>query len=261
VKLEHRMVASREAAQQPKAKLFIAAGASISVEDAIKALVTRSANDVAVIVAEHLGGTEERFASKMTAKARELGMSRTRFLNASGLPNPAQQTTARDMATLSQALLEDFPQFYGYFQTPSIKWGREYARNHNNLLGKVEGVDGIKTGYTIASGFNLASSVMRDGQRIIAVVMGGETALARDNQMRYLIEQSFQTLLARGPNAARLASLPLERSAFDTPATGAAAERTADDQEEAQGSATGEDDALSRAAELLREAEAESTGD
>ena len=256
VKLEERMTASREAALQPPSKLGIVAGGTISVEDAIKALVTRSANDVAVVIAEHLAGTQDRFASKMTAKARELGMSRTRFVNASGLPSPLQQTTARDMATLGQALIEDYPQFYGYFQTPSIKWGRLYARNHNNLLGKVEGVDGIKTGYTRASGFNLVSSVERDGARIIAVVMGGETALARDNQMRYLIDQSFQTLQARGPNAARFAALPLERPAFDQaelrgarPGAVAPGAGTV-----AQGSA-GDEDALARAAEVIRQAE------
>lgn len=254
VKLEDRMSASREAALQPPSKLGIAAGATISVEDAIKALVTRSANDVAVVIAEHLAVTQDRFASKMTAKARELGMSRTRFVNASGLPSPLQQTTARDMATLGQALIEDYPQFYGYFQTPSIKWGRLYARNHNNLLGKVEGVDGIKTGYTRASGFNLVSSVERDGARIIAVVMGGETALARDNQMRYLIDQSFQTLQARGPNAARFASLPLERVAFGggEPRGGQPGGATAG--AIAQGSA-GDEDALARAAEVIRQAE------
>ena len=247
------MVASREAALQPPSKLGIAAGGTITVEDAIKALVTRSANDVAVVVAEHLAGTQERFASKMTAKARELGMSRSRFVNASGLPNPLQQTTARDMATLGQALIEDYPQFYGYFQTPSIKWGRLYARNHNNLLGKVEGVDGIKTGYTRASGFNLVSSVEREGARIIAVVMGGETALARDNQMRYLIDQSFQTLHARGPNAARFASLPLERAAFDAPEP-RGVQAGAPGPGVAQGSA-GDEDALARAAEVIRQAE------
>lgn len=210
IRLQDRMVASRYAASQAPSRLGLTPGSSITVEDAIKALVTKSANDVAVVIAEQLAGTESRFAARMTARARELGMSRTRFVNASGLPDTRQQTTARDIATLSQALIEDYPQFYGYFQTPGIKWGGAYAKNHNNLLGKVEGVDGIKTGYTRASGFNLASSVMRNGHRLIAVVMGGETALSRDNQVRFLIEQGFASLSAR-ENGTAFVSLPMNR--------------------------------------------------
>jgi len=257
VKLQDRIVASKRAAAQPPSKLGIAAGGSISVEDAIKALVTKSANDVAVAVGEHLAGTEARFAARMTARARELGMSRTRFVNASGLPDTRQQTTARDIATLSQALLEDYPQFYGYFQTPSIKWGRVYAKNHNNLLGKVEGVDGIKTGYTRASGFNLATSVMRNGHRLIAVVMGGETALSRDNQMRFLIEQSFASLESRA-SGTQLVGIPMERVTLD-PASGLARTETValDRPAYAVGIPTGpdqgsaEDETLARIADVL----------
>lgn len=253
VRLNEQMVASKRAVAQPPSKLGLRAGASISVEDAIKALVTKSANDVAVVVAEHLAGSESRFAAQMTARARELGMSRTRYVNASGLPDSRQQTTARDVATLSLALQEDYPQFYGYFQTPGLKWGRTYAANHNRLLGRVEGVDGIKTGYTRASGFNLASSVTREGRRIIGVVLGGETAAARDNQMRYLIEQSFATLYARSNGspggAVTFTSLPTTRVRVD-PVTGQA--RVI----EAQGDAAGED-VLDRISQVLQEAEGE----
>ncbi len=211
---------SRNAAAQPPSRLGVRAGEQILVDDAIRALVTKSANDVAVAVAEHLAGSEARFAARMTARAREIGMGRTRFVNASGLPDSRQQTTARDIATLSQALIEDYPQYYGFFQTPGMSWKRVYARNHNRLLGVVEGVDGIKTGYTNASGFNLASSAARGGHRLIAVVLGGETALARDNQMRYLIEEGFASLSAStSVGNVRLASLPVDRVSID-PATG-----------------------------------------
>lgn len=211
---------SRNAAGQPPSRLGVRAGDQILVDDAIRALVTKSANDVAVAIAEHLAGSEARFAARMTARAREIGMGRTRFVNASGLPDSRQQTTARDIATLSQALIEDYPQYYGYFQTPGMSWRRIYARNHNRLLGVVEGVDGIKTGYTNASGFNLATSVSRGGQRLIAVVLGGETALSRDNQMRYLIEQGFASLSASvEAGNIRFTSLPVDRAAID-PASG-----------------------------------------
>lgn len=265
VRLQDRIVASKRAATQPPSRLGLTEGREISVEDAIKALVTKSANDVAVAVAEHLAGSEARFAARMTARARELGMSRTRFVNASGLPDTRQQTTARDIATLSQALLEDYPQFYGYFQTPSIKWGRIYAKNHNNLLGKVDGVDGIKTGYTRASGFNLASSVMRNGHRLIAVVMGGETSLSRDNQMRFLIEQSFANLEARA-SGTQLVSLPMERVTLD-PSTGQArTEQVSLDRPRYvsglptgpdQGSAGGDAETLARIADALSTEEEE----
>ena len=215
--LDTRLTASRNAARQPPSRLGLACSRrrgcdSITVDQAIRALAVQSANDVAVMVAERLGGTESRFSANMTARARELGMSNTRFANASGLPDTAHRTTARDMATLSEALWRDFPQYYHYFQTPSFAWRRTNGRNHNRLLGSVEGVDGIKTGYTRASGFNLATMTERGGRRVIVVVLGGETAAARDAQVAYLIEGAFQEYARRSdPNAAQFASLPTRR--------------------------------------------------
>lgn len=224
LRLDETMVVSRRAQMQPPSRLGLKAGERISVEDAIQALVTRSANDVSVVVAEHLEGSEARFAARMTQKARALGMRDTRYVNASGLPDTGQITTARDTLVLSQALLRDHPQRYRYFQTASFSWRNVYSRNHNSLLGRVEGVDGIKTGYTRASGFNLASSAVRNGHRIFAVVMGGESAAARDAQMAYLIDNAFATLDARANGrppapSAVYTSLPVNRVTVTIPAT------------------------------------------
>jgi D-alanyl-D-alanine carboxypeptidase len=212
IAMNTRLVASRRASRQPPSRLGLRRGDSITVEQAINALVVQSANDVASMVAERLGGTEPRFAASMSARARELGMRDTRFANASGLPDTHHRTTARDMATLAQALWHDFPEYYSVFQTPSFSWRRGSGRNHNRLLGQVEGVDGIKTGYTRASGFNLASMAERNGRRVIVVVLGGETASARDAQVAYLIEGAYQEFARReDPNAAAFASLPTTR--------------------------------------------------
>lgn len=212
--LESQMTASRRAAGMPPSRLGLRAGNTITVDQAIRALCVQSANDVAVVIAERLGGTESRFASRMTDRARELGMTSTNFANASGLPDPHQRSTARDMAVLGQALWRDFPQYYHYFQTPSFSWRNRYGRSHNRLIGSVEGVDGIKTGYTRASGFNLTSSAERDGRRVIAVVMGGETAASRDAQVAYLIEGAFEEYARRqrlAPGAATYVTLPTTR--------------------------------------------------
>ncbi|MFN3463707.1 MAG: D-alanyl-D-alanine carboxypeptidase family protein [Terricaulis sp.] len=216
ISMDTRMTASRNAARQPPSRLGLACSRrgcdSITVEQAIRALVVQSANDVATLVGERLGGTEARFAANMTARARELGLTNTRFANASGLPDTRHRTTARDMATLSLALWRDFPQYYHYFQTPNFSWRRSSGRNHNRLLGQVEGVDGIKTGYTRASGFNLATMTERNGRRVIVVVLGGETSAARDAQVAYLIEGAYQEYARReDPNAAQFASLPTRR--------------------------------------------------
>lgn len=178
---------SKNAAAEPPTKLGVKAGGSITVETAILSLVTKSANDSATALAELLGGSEAGFARMMTAKARQLGMTGTIFRNAHGLPNPAQHTTARDMATLGIALNEHFPQYYDYFSTRSFSYGKQRLANHNRLLGRIKGVDGIKTGYTRASGFNLASSVSDGNRRIVAVVLGGQTGKSRDNHMAELI--------------------------------------------------------------------------
>ncbi len=184
-----RIPISRHAASQAPSKLGVKAGQSITVETAILALVTKSANDAAAASGEFMGGSEARFAQIMTAKARNLGMSRTTFRNASGLPNPSQLTTARDMATLGIALRQNFPQYYSYFSTRSFTYGRSRMGNHNKLLGRVAGVDGIKTGYTRASGFNLVTSVKQGNRLVVAVVMGGKTGRARDQHMAALVKK------------------------------------------------------------------------
>jgi D-alanyl-D-alanine carboxypeptidase len=180
---------SKNAAAEPPTKLGVRAGGSVTVETIILSLVTKSANDSATAIAEHLGGSEEGFARMMTTKARKLGMTGTIFRNAHGLPNAAQHSTARDLATLGIALREHFPQYYSYFSTRSFKYGKQRMANHNRLLGRVKGVDGIKTGYTRASGFNLVSSVSDGNRRIVAVVLGGTSGSARDRQMAELIKK------------------------------------------------------------------------
>src|ERR1700691_2195288 len=178
---------SEHAASQEPSKLGLLPGDSISVDDAIKAVVTRSANDIAVAIAEAVGQSESNFADLMTRKARALGMSNTLYRNASGLPNDEQVTTAHDLTILGRSLEERFPRYFRYFSTAQFDFDGEIIGNHNHLLGRVDGVDGIKTGYTRASGFNLLTSVHRDGRSLIAVVMGGRSAGGRDRIMEGLI--------------------------------------------------------------------------
>lgn len=187
LQLNSELPVSAHAAAQAPSKLGLKPGQSIEIEDAIKAIVTRSANDVAVVVAEALGGSEGAFAKLMTGKARALGMNRTVYTNASGLPDDDQITTARDQALLGRAIQERFPKFYKYFATTRFSYEGRTIRNHNRLLGKVEGVDGIKTGYTRDSGFNLVTSVRRANRHVVAVVLGGQSASARDARMSELI--------------------------------------------------------------------------
>lgn len=198
VNLSTPLAISANAANQPPSKLDLTAGATISVQNAILAVVTRSANDAAVVIAENLAGSEAAFAARMTATAHALGMSRSTFRNASGLPNPLQSTTARDLSLLGRALQDRFPQYYHFFSTRSFVWQGEAISNHNALLGRIEGVDGIKTGYTRASGFNLVSSVRNGGRSLIAVVMGGATGTARDREMESLIDR-YLPLAFAGP--------------------------------------------------------------
>src|SRR5277367_1403044 len=178
---------SEHAAGQEPSKLGLSPGHSISVDDAIKAVVTRSANDMAVAIAEAVGGSESNFADMMTRKAHALGMANTVYCNASGLPNDQQITTARDLTILGRSLEERFPRYFRYFSTAQFDFDGEIIGNHNHLLGRVDGVDGIKTGYTRASGFNLLTSVHRDGRSLLAVVMGGRSAGGRDRIMANLI--------------------------------------------------------------------------
>jgi D-alanyl-D-alanine carboxypeptidase len=189
LKLDTPLPVTRKASLQNPTKLGLKSDQTIKVEDAILGLVTKSANDAAVVVAESVAGSEEEFAARMTLKARALGMSGTTYVNASGLPAEAQITTARDQALLGRAIQHRFPIYYRYFATPSFRYKGAEMRNHNNLLGNVKGVDGIKTGYTEASGYNLTSSVRRDEKHIVAVVLGGRSNGARDARMRQLIEE------------------------------------------------------------------------
>lgn len=200
LKLKQRLPVSARAAGMSPSKLGVKRGESITVETAILALVTKSANDAAVVVAEYLGGTEAKFARLMTKKARELGMRRTSFRNASGLPNRQQLSTARDMAVLAKRLVEDFPQRYRYFSRQRYTFRGKQYKNHNSLLRTYPGTDGIKTGYIRASGFNLAASVTRDGRRLIGVVFGGRTAKSRDRHMAKLLERGFKKVSAIAAN-------------------------------------------------------------
>ena len=197
VKLNSEMPVSSHAAAQAPSKMGLKPGETIKVETAIKAIVTKSANDVAVVIGEYLGGDEPSFARMMTAKARSLGMMRTNYRNASGLPNDEQVTTARDQALLGRALQDRFPNYFGYFATRSFTYHGRTVRGHNRLLGSVDGVDGIKTGYIRASGFNIVTSVNRDNRHIVAVVFGGRTARARDAVVRNLIDDTIKVAAVR----------------------------------------------------------------
>ncbi|MES2034126.1 MAG: SPOR domain-containing protein [Pseudomonadota bacterium] len=188
---------SARAASQPPTKLGIKAGDQITVDDAMKAVAVRSANDMAVALAEHLAGTEQRFAALMTLRGQELGMSNTRFANASGLPDSRNVSSARDIAILSRAVMRDFPQYYGYFSIRSYQFRGQTITNHNRLMGQFAGMDGLKTGYINASGFNLAASAVRDGRRLIAVVLGGRSTASRDDHVEDLLLTGFNVMKRR----------------------------------------------------------------
>ena len=185
--------ASAHAAHQPRVRLGLRIGTSLTVDLAIRAIVVCSANDVAVALAESLGGSEERFSALMTARARALGMTHTTFVNATGLPDEAQLTTAADMAILARRLIYDFPEYFAYFRETQLNWRDEECETHNSLLGNFAGADGLKTGYTEGSGFNLAATAERNGTRLVAIVMGGLTAARRDEQAAVLLNASFNS--------------------------------------------------------------------
>lgn len=189
--VDTRMPVSTHAARMPQTNIGLRAGDSISVREAIPALIVRSANDVAAVVAEALGKTETNFGRMMTDKARKLGMRSTTFRNASGLPNNEQKTTARDMVVLSTRLMKDFPKYYHYFSTQSFSYKGITYNSHNRMVRNTAGVDGLKTGFIRASGFNVATSARRGNRRVVAVVMGGNTAATRDQHMAQLIDRSF----------------------------------------------------------------------
>jgi len=197
LKLDTPLPVSEHASEQDPTKLGLKPGQTITVEDAIKGIVTRSANDAAVVIAEDLGGSEAAFAKLMTQKARALGMGHTTYVNASGLPDDDQISTARDQALLGRAIQDRFPRYYKYFSTQAFEFRGETIRGHDHLLSEVEGVDGIKTGFTRASGFNLLTSLHRDGRYLVAVVMGGTTASERDARMRELLADHIKEAALR----------------------------------------------------------------
>ena len=194
VTLWDRITISKHAASMQPSKLDLPAGSTIRVRDAIFALVTKSANDVAVAIAEHLGGTEENFAQMMTARAQDFDMTRTRFRNASGLHDPRQISTARDMARMAQVLINQYGEHYSYFSKRSFTYRGKTYQNHNKLLGKYEGMDGLKTGYIQPSGFNLIASAVRNNRRIIGVVFGGQSSASRNAHMVQLLDNGFNKL-------------------------------------------------------------------
>lgn len=199
ISLRTALSISSHAARQAPSKLGIPVGKYILVKDAIASLITKSANDIAAAIGEHLSGTESAFAQAMTCEARRLGMTHSIFVNASGLPDARQVTTARDMATLSRALYKEFPDFFPLFSLKSFNYKGANHKNHNHLLGKVNGVDGIKTGYTVASGFNLAASAVRHNAmghpvRLIVIVLGGKNRIWRDNKVTEMLEIHYNQL-------------------------------------------------------------------
>jgi D-alanyl-D-alanine carboxypeptidase (penicillin-binding protein 5/6) len=191
------IVMSQHGANMQPSKLGLRPGEGVTLDMALQAIAVKSANDMAVAVAERIGGSEERFAQLMTLRAQELGMTNTHFANASGLPNPRNVSSARDLAILSRAVMRDYPQYYGYFGERSISFRGRTDMNHNHLLAKMPGVDGLKTGYIGASGFNLAASAMRNGRRLIAVVLGGSSTATRDENVETLLNAGFEVLARR----------------------------------------------------------------
>ena len=210
ISMQTQMPVSVHAQQQRPTKLSLRHGQTIDVDTAIRAIVIRSANDVAVVIAEALGGTETHFAELMNAKARELGMKESNYHNASGLPDPLQITTATDLGILARRLAYDFPQFFPYFGTLGFTYKGTYYPTHDNLVGRYPGADGIKTGYVGASGFNLASSVVRGDVHLIGIVMGGRTAIRRDLEMMHLLDTEFAAI-AGAPSLVAHAQVPWQK--------------------------------------------------
>ncbi|HZH27461.1 MAG TPA: SPOR domain-containing protein [Azospirillaceae bacterium] len=227
LRLDQQIPVSAFAASMPPTKIGLPPGATIEVESAILALVTKSANDMAVVLAEAIGGTEAEFARLMTQRAHQIGMTSTTFRNASGLPDPEQKSTARDLATLGRALIYSHGRYYHYFGRTEFSYRGVVHANHNRLMRRFDGMDGIKTGFIRASGFNLVASAARDGRRLIGVVMGGESAVARDNRMANIMEAAFdrRTPQDAPPSIARPSPIPTVPTA--NAATGAAQTRTA----------------------------------
>lgn len=215
VKLDDVITVSPHAASQPPSKLGLGAGQTITLDDAMKATAVRSANDMAVAIAEHVGGSESRFTAQMTLKAQELGMSQTRYVNANGLPDARQLTSARDLAILARAIMRDYPQYYRYFGLHDWAYnGRDY-RNTNGLLRTGAGYDGMKTGYTNASGYNLAASAVRNNKRLITIVLGGQSTASRNAHVAALMDTGFDVERARaGGQVIQVAQTYFEQRGF-----------------------------------------------
>ena len=197
LKLTDELVVSQHAANMAPSKLGLRPGEMISVDEAMRAVAVLSANDMAVALAEKIGGSESRFAALMTLRAQELGMNNTHYVNATGLPDARQVSSARDIAMLSRAVMRDYPQYYSYFSIKEFDYHGRTVVNHNHLLGKMPGLDGLKTGFINASGFNLAASAVRDNRRLIAVVLGGNSTAARDSHVEDLLDTGFVVLQRR----------------------------------------------------------------
>lgn len=197
LRLDDQLVMTRHAAYQKPSKLGLGIGKSLPVEQAIRIIAVKSANDLAMALAERVGGSESAFVSMMNAKAQALGMTRTHFANPTGLPDPNNVTTARDIATLSATLLRHYPRYYTYFSSRTANYRNQTYANHNNLLGHVLGLDGIKTGYTADAGFTLAASAIRNGKRLIGVILGEPSVAHRSRDMVQMLEDGFATLEMR----------------------------------------------------------------
>jgi D-alanyl-D-alanine carboxypeptidase len=196
--LHDGMSASYHASRQPQSKLGLRAGETLTVEEAILAVITRSANDAAVVLGEHLGGTEEAFAGQMTAKARQLGMYNTRFMNATGLPNNLQVTTSRDLAILAWKIMKNFPNYYPYFASHGFSFKGRELRGINKFTARYPGAEGMKTGFTCGSGFNLMSSALQNGKRLIGIILGGSTSAERYQLMMNMMDAGFSNRYGDG---------------------------------------------------------------
>ncbi|MRG66413.1 D-alanyl-D-alanine carboxypeptidase [Agrobacterium pusense] len=214
---DQKITMSKNGASVIPSKLYVRQGQTFTVREAVYGMIVKSANDMAEGMGDHLGGSEARFAEMMTRKARQLGMTKTVFRNASGLPNKSQVTTARDMAKLGLALQRDFPKEYSLFATQSFNFRGKRIRGHNNLMYRYQGMDGIKTGYTNASGFNLVSAVNHNGRRVVGVVLGGKTARSRDAQMAALLDKAVPQA-SRGRNTEQLVASAKVSRTFDVAA-------------------------------------------
>ncbi|HEY2660768.1 MAG TPA: D-alanyl-D-alanine carboxypeptidase [Caulobacteraceae bacterium] len=197
LKLDDQVPVSAHAASMAPSKLGVRPGQSVTVDEAMRAIAVKSANDMAVALAERIGGSEAKFTALMTLRAQELGMTNTRYVNACGLPDARQVTTARDIAILSRSVMRDYPQYYGYFSVKSFTFHGQTMTNHNGLLDKMPGVDGLKTGFINASGFNLSASAVRENHRLITVVMGGNTSSGRDHHVEDLLDIGFSVMHRR----------------------------------------------------------------